>query len=144
MVEIIYKTSDGTSYNDKLEAYRNEVKWLRNRRDMLCKSLRRMKQENLPSRTKNYLYAREKARAGRESVRKNLFPERRWLERQAYFEALAKKFEALDNLQTEIRVYKKLRAEYKEKAEEYKRILELYKFVEASPKIGNVSLEAKE
>lgn len=144
MVEVIYKTSDGTGYNDQLEAYRNEVKWLRNRRDTLCSSLRRMKQEHLPRRTKNYLNAREKARARRESICKNLIPERRWVERQAYFEALAEKFKALDNLQTEIRVYKKLRAEYKEKAKEYKKVFAIYKAVEEGREMRNVYLEAKE
>lgn len=131
MVEVTYKTSDGTIYKTEIEAYSNDLKYLQKRRDSLLASIVRMKQKHLPSRTKNYLYAREKARAGRESIRKNLFPERRWLEKQAYFEALAKKFEALDNLQTEIRVYKKLRAEYKEVKAEYKREIVYYKVLKA-------------
>lgn len=130
MVEIIYKISDGSSYTDKLEAYRNEFKWLRNRRDSLLKSLVRAKQESLPRFTKKYLSERAKVRIRMEDVRRNDDPKRKYLVRQAYYEELAKKFEALNDLQIEIRVYKKMLAEYKERDKDCKKVLELYKAVE--------------
>lgn len=135
MVKVVYKTSDGTGYEDKLEACRNEFKWLQNRRDLLLKSLVRTKQEKLPRFTKKYLLAREEARMRMEGIRKNEKPEKKWLVRMAYYEALSKKFEALNDLQIEIRAYKKIRAEYKEKAEECKKAFEMYKAVEEGREI---------
>ena len=131
MVEVVYKITDGTSYSSELEACRNDFKWLRNRRDSLHTSLMRMKQESLPRYTREYMSARARAGAKMEDVRKNDNPKRNYLVRQAYYEALAKKFAALDELQMEIRVYKKLRAEYKEKAEECRKAFERYKDLEA-------------
>lgn len=131
MVEVIYHTSSGSNFYDRLDACRDDFKWLRNRRDTLCRSLVRMKRENLPDRTKKYLLARKEAGEKRECVRKNDDPGKRYLVKKAYFETLSKKFETLNDLQIEIRVYKKLRAEYKQRAEECRKALELCKELEA-------------
>ncbi len=131
MVEVIYKTSHGAMYRDELEAYRNDLKYLQGRKDLLLETLVRMKRKTLPRFTKSYLVARAKARAMMEDVRKNDDPKKKWLVRQEYFEALAKKFEVLNDLQIEIRAYKTLRAEYKEVEANRKKTLESYKALEA-------------
>lgn len=131
MVKVVYKISNGTSYDSELEAYSNDLKCLQERRDSLLTSIVRMKQDTLPHFTKKYLLAREEARMRMEGIRKNEKPERKWLVRQAYYEALSKKFEALNDLQIEIRAYKKIRAEYKGKKAEYKRTIVYYKVLKA-------------